>query len=94
MNTRLIKCLENALFFGIENNKKDVLQKTLHTFVTLDQCNLAVNLIRIRLVHPAFEKILNQSSLKMEPQDLNGLMNKLKDFIKQKLKDLIEISKW
>ena len=88
-----MRCLESALFYGIENHKQDILKKTLHTFVTLDQCKLAVNLVRIRLVHPAFEKILNQSSLKMEPQDLYGLLIKIKDFIRNKLKDLIEISR-
>nr|CAG4646922.1 EOG090X03KZ [Megafenestra aurita] len=91
VNTNLIKCLETVLFFGIENHKRDVLQKTLHTFVTLDQCKLAVNLVRVRLVHPAFERVLNKSSLKTEPQDLNGLINKLKDFIRHSFKDLIEI---
>ncbi|XP_046441864.1 conserved oligomeric Golgi complex subunit 2-like [Daphnia pulex] len=93
VNTSLMKCLERTLLYGIENHKRDILQKTLHTFVTLDQCKLAVQLVRINLVHPAFEKILNHNSLKKDPQDLQGLLNKIKDFIRQKLKDIIEISR-
>nr|CAH0108522.1 unnamed protein product [Daphnia galeata] len=80
VNTNLMKCLERTLLYGIENHKRDILQKTLHTFVTLDQCKLAVQLVRIHLVHP-------------DPQDLHGLLNKIKDFIRQKLKDIIEISR-
>lgn len=88
-----MKCLEHTLLYGIESHKKDVLQKALHTFVNLDQCKLAVHLVRIHLVHSAFEKILNNNSLRKDPQDLQGLLNKMKDFIKQKLKDIIEISR-
>ena len=88
-----MKCLERTLLYGIENHKRDILQKTLHTFVTLDQCKLAVQLVRIHLVHPSFENILNHNSLKKDPQDLHGLLNKIKDFIRQKLKDIIEISR-
>ena len=87
-----MKCLEDALFYGIENHKKDILQKTLRTFVVLDQSKYAENLVRIRLIQPSLNSILNQNSLKMEPQDLAGLFLKVKDFIKQKLKDLVEIS--
>ena len=87
-----MKCLEDTLIYGIEQQNKDVVYKTLRTFILLDQCKFAVNLIRIRLIHPAFEKILNQNQLKLEPQDLHGLLNKIKTFIKEKLKDLIEIS--
>lgn len=93
VKSSLMKCLEHTLLHGIECRKRDFLQKALHTFVTLDQCKLAVHLVRIHLVHPAFEKILNNSSLRKDPQDLYGLLNKLKDFIKQKLKDVIEISR-
>nr|CAG4641569.1 EOG090X03KZ [Eurycercus lamellatus] len=92
VNSSLMKCLEDTLVFGIEEQKKEILQKTLRTFFLLDQCKFAVNLLRIRLIHPAFWKILNQQSLKMEPQDLNGLLTKMKEFIRQKLKDLVEIS--
>ena len=92
VNLGLMKCLEDTLMYGIEQQNKDVVYKTLRTFILLDQSKFAVNLIRIRLIHPAFEKILNQNQLKMEPQDLHGLLNKIKAFIKEKIKYLIEIS--
>ena len=88
----LMRCLEDALLFGVEHNKKNVLQKTLRTYFLLDQCKAAINVLRIRLIHPAFAEILNQNSLKKDPQDLNGLLLKIKDFIRQKMKDLLEIS--
>jgi len=92
VNSGLMKCLEDTLMYGIEQQNKDVVYKTLRTFILLDQCKFVVNLIRIRLIYPAFEKILNLNQLKMEPQDLHGLLNKIKAFIKEKIKDLIEVS--
>lgn len=88
-----MKCLESTLFYGIENNKSYVLTKTLHTYATLDKSSLCVNLVRIRIVHPKFEKILNQRSLKKEPQDLNGLLTKIKHFIDTNLKEIMVISR-
>nr|CAG4643101.1 EOG090X03KZ [Ilyocryptus agilis] len=88
----LMKCLESALIFGIEQHNRDVIRKSLRTFILLDERSFALNLIRIRLVHPEFENILNQTALKMDPQDLTGLLGKVKGFIRQKLKDLLEIS--
>ena len=87
-----MKCLEEALIFGIEHHKKDVLQKTLRTFVLLDQCKFAENLVRIRIIHPAIGRLLNGDALKMEPRDLYGLFSKVKEFVRQQLKDLVEIS--
>jgi len=90
----LLKCLEHTLLYGIENLESEIFfKKNLHTFVTLDQCSLAVQLVHIHLVYPAFEKILNHNSLKKDPQDLLGLLNKIKDFIRQKLKNITEISR-
>ena len=88
----MMKCLEDALIFGIEQQKRDVLQKSLRTFVLLDQCKFAENLVRIRIIHPVVEKLLNENSLKMEPRDLNGLLSHIKDFMRHKLKDLVDIS--
>ena len=79
-----MKCLEDTLMYGIEQQNKDVVYKTLRTLILLEQCKFAVNLIRIRLIHPAFEKILNQ--LKLEPQDLHGLVNKIKLLLRRNLK--------
>ena len=87
-----MKCLEDMLVYSIEQQKKDTLQKSLRTFVLLDQCKFAEHLVRIRIIHPFVEKLLNESSLKMEPRDLNGLFTRLKDFLRHQLKDLVDIS--
>lgn len=92
LNCKLMACLEGALILGIKQQKRDVLQKTLRTFFLLDQCKFAINLICIRLVHPAFASILNEYSLRKDPQDLNGLLYKAKEFIEYQLKDLLDIS--
>lgn len=92
VNMELMRCLEDALLFGVQHNKNNVLQKTLRTYFLLDQCKAAINVLRIRLIHPAFAEILNHNSLKKDPQDLNGLLLKIKDFIRQKMKHLLEIS--
>jgi len=84
--------MEEALFFGIDNKRKEIVQKTLSTFMVLDKCSYAENLIRVRLIEPMFETLLNQNSLKKEPQDLSGLLLKVKEFIGQQLKDLVDIS--
>lgn len=88
-----MKYLENALFCGIENHNRDLLQRSLHSFVILDQRKLAMNLVRIRLVRPTFQKILNQTSLKKEPQDLDGLLVKIKDNVWHMFTNLIEVCK-
>nr|CAG4634692.1 EOG090X03KZ [Alona affinis] len=92
VNFNLMRYLEDTIMFGIENQKQDIVLKTLRTFFLLDQCKFVVNLLRIRLIRPAFRAILCPSSLKKEPQDLSGLLIKAKDFIRHNLKDLIEIS--
>ena len=92
VDSNLMNRMEEALFFGIDNQKKEVVQKTLCTFMVLDKCSFAENLVSIRIIQPKFTALLNPNSLKREPQDLSGLLFKLKDFIGQQLKDLVNIS--
>lgn len=92
VDSNLMNRMEEALFFGIDGKKKEIVQKTLYTFMVLDKCSYAENLIRVRLIEPTFDTLLNQNSLKRDPQDLSGLLLKVKEFISQQLKDLVDIS--
>ena len=92
VDSNLMNRMEEALFFGIDGKKKEIVQKTLYTFMVLDKCSYAENLIRVRLIEPTFDTLLNQNSLKRDPQDLSGLLLKVKEFISQQLKNLVDIS--
>lgn len=81
----LMKWLEEALIASVEQQRRPVLHKTLRTFVLLDQCQLAEDLVRIRIVQPAVRQLLNERQLKMEPRDLDGLLTKLKDFVRHQV---------
>lgn len=75
------------------NDHSERLEKCLRIYYTLDQCGLAENIFREKIVSHYMEPIINEKSLQNHPNGLSGIYNQILDFVSLKMKSLLMLTR-
>lgn len=79
----------HGLFLTSVNNKSENLHACLHLYLSLNKVNDAHQIVRIKVVAPMTDRLLNENAFYNEPAELEGLYAKLIAFIDQQMKPLL-----
>lgn len=81
ITTTLQYSLEGSFLEGLESEDVGVLRQCLRTYALIDKIKDAENLFRQHVVKPYMEEVITEAFLRSSGQGLEGMFNKVLDFI-------------
>ncbi|XP_065222540.1 conserved oligomeric Golgi complex subunit 2 [Planococcus citri] len=83
--------LKDIFLVAIKHEKKGLVN-CLRLYFSLNQINLAHEIVRKEIVSPYFYKMINEEALRNEPSGLEGLFSKILNFIDTDLKYILQLT--
>ncbi|KAL8600040.1 hypothetical protein ACOMHN_039273 [Nucella lapillus] len=81
ITTTLQYSLEGSFLEGVEQEDMAMLRQCLRTYALIDKIRDAENLFRQHVVRPYMEEVISETFLRTSSQGLEGMFNKVLDFV-------------
>lgn len=92
ITTTLQYSLEGSFLEGLNTGNADILRQCLRTYALIDKIRDAENLFRQHIVRPYMEEVISEHFIKSNHDGLQGMFNKIIQFIPLKCKLLADVT--
>lgn len=93
LHSVLLRRIEEYFLKVLDEKESEQLERCLRIFCILDECTIAEDIFRKKVVAPYMHPIISETSLQNNPQGLQGIYVQVLDFITSKMDVLLALTR-